>query len=539
MVAQNVCIIGGGATGAALLWCLAQDPRKRDEFNVTLMHDGTTFGGHSNTVDVPWNGTTIPVDLGVQLISPMLYANVRIQLHLRDFIDRVPTTDFDDLKIACAFPDANGQPRNWGNFPEYQSGPLFTMFTPDVDADAQRFQRFMEIGAFEGWFGKTVKEYFTEHGSEYASEQDFVHYFLWPYLSIINGYGAALMGETMVGDLIPFFAHIPLLPTPLGSLKVPGKGWQRFTSGASSWVQAMVDVARRYTSPTLLTGCTAKAVYTEQGGANPVHVSWTDASGKLQQSQFDKVVLTTDMYTCADLLNNQNNGQLWKQIYKDHIDKDLWPLQAGACYIHSDPDVLAPQLSGFQKETLQFTASFAPSDKYPYYEMYKTYTTYLQENLLANPKAAGLYNTMYGYIPDPAHDKLPDPKKVIFQETWTHGHFAPSFQVPAKKSLYLAQAPGLSKQYPGQLPTNVYFAGNNTTYDSEEGALEAAMIIANYAFGIDYPLSGGSVLHPSMALSHELAAFLYKTFYTKVMFPGSDADSGPVAELWKLLTNWL
>ena len=76
---------------------------------------------------------------------------------------------------------------------------------------------------FEGWFSKSLKEYFAEHGSEYEDEQYFVHYFLWPYLSIINGYGAALMGETTVGDLIPFFAKIPLPPRASGSVSVPGR----------------------------------------------------------------------------------------------------------------------------------------------------------------------------------------------------------------------------------------------------------------------------------------------------------------------------
>ncbi len=534
MERQMVCVIGGGATGAALLWCLSQDADARQNYDVTLIHDAPTLGGHSYTVDVDWRGATIPVDLGVQLISPMVYPNLRVMLARPEFVDRVPLTDFDDLKVACAFPDSEGQPQNWGNFPEYQTGPLFTMYNDKVAADSERFRRFMEIGAFEGWFSKSLKEYFAEHGSEYEDERYFVHYFLWPYLSIINGYGAALMGETTIGDLIPFFAKIPLLPTPLGSVTVPGKGWQRFTFGASTWVQAMAAVAQSMAQPTIITNSKVVAVYTDADDGHKVHVSWTSSDGSSHTDTFDKVVLTTDMYTNADLLNNPQNAHYWDLIYKDHIAKELWPLQPGACYIHSDAGVLSPHLSPLQEEVLQFTAYWYTSKKYPNYDMFKSFTTYIQANLLANPAAKGLYNTMYGYIPDPEHDKVPDPSKVIFQETWTHGHFAPSFQVPAKKTLYMAQAPGVTQSFPGQQPTNVYFAGNNTTYDSEEGALQAAMIIANYAFGVDYPLGGGSILHPSLALSHELAAFLYKTFYTKVMFPGAHAV-GALHEAWDLL----
>jgi hypothetical protein len=534
MERQTVCIVGGGATGAALLWCLGQDARAREKYDVTLIHDAPTLGGHSYTVDVDWNGSTIPVDLGVQLVSPMVYPNLRVMLALPDFRTRVPMTDFDDLRVACAFPDADGQPQNWGNFPEYQDGPLFTMYSDKVFADSERFRRFMEVGAFKGWFGKSLKEYFAQYGSAYADEQFFVHYFLWPYLSIINGYGAALMGETTIGDLIPFFAKIPLLPTPLGSVSVPGKGWQRFTFGAATWVQAMAEVAQGFAKSHIIANTNVTAVYTDTGPDHSVHVLWTTSDGASSEGVFDKVVLTTDMHTTADLLDNEQNALYWDLVYKDHIDKKLWPLQPGACYIHSDPGVLSPHLRPLQREVLQFTAYWYSSEKYPYYDMYKSFTTYIQANLLANPAAVGLYNTMYGYIPDPDRDKVPDPSTVIFHEDWTHGHFAPSFEVPAKKTLYLAQAPGLTLNYPGQQPTNVYLAGNNTTYDSEEGALEAAMIIANYAFGVDYPLAGGSVLHPSMALSHELGAFLYKTFYSKVMFPGADAP-GVLAEAWSLL----
>src|SRR5262249_7549564 len=150
-----------------------------------------------------------------------------------------------------------------------------------------------------------------------------------------------------------------------------------------------------------------------------VHVEWTSADGVSHDAAFDKVVLTTDMNTNANLLNNPNNAQYWNAVYKDHIAPELWNLQPGACYIHSDPDVLAPALRPLQQEVLQFTAYWYSSPDYPYYDMFKSFTTYIQANLLANPAAAGLYNTMYGYIPDPEQDKLPDPSKVIFHQEWT------------------------------------------------------------------------------------------------------------------------
>ena len=100
-------------------------------------------------------------------------------------------------------------------------------------------------------------------------------------------------------------------------------------------------------------------------------------------------------------------------------------------------------------------------------------------NLAASyPAADGLYLTMYGYVPDPTKQTVPAQNTWLTQPiTWTHGKWTPAFMGGAKSNLHLAQGLG-SIRYPGQMNTNVYFAGNNATADSEEGALDAAMIIA-------------------------------------------------------------
>ena len=522
MTAETVCIIGGGATGAALLWCLAQDEQARSETTVTLIHDGVEVGGHSLTVPVTHGKKTFYVDLGVQLISPMIYANVHLMLGLDEFARAVPMTDYDELKLACAYPDLNGAPRNWANFDAYQGDPLFALYSPQMRENSHRFQLFLETAAFRGWAGKSVQDYFAAadgYGSP-QDQQDWIDYFLWPYLSIINGYGAALMDQTLVGDLIPFFMTLPGFDTPLGSFTKPGRGWQRFTHGAQSWVQAMVRIAQALTPSTVLTGCTVTEIVTPQSGDMRPQVFWTDSDGGKHNETFDKVVSTLDMQTNASLLQQ---SPYWAGVYKDHIDPSVWSLQPGACYIHTDPTVLAPRLrngdgqKGFEQETLQFTATSAPQKDYPYYDLYKTYTTYIQANLLGDPDAAGIYNTMYGYIPERGVDTMPDPDSIVHSSPWIHSKFAPSYAADAKKTLYEAQAPGKSKSYPGQPPTGVYFAGNNTTYDSEDGALEAAMIIAGYAFGVDYPFL--NLPHDDRHLiSQALGWFLYSSYYG-IMFP--------------------
>jgi glycine/D-amino acid oxidase-like deaminating enzyme len=528
---NRVCIIGGGATGAALLWALSQAPNSN--WDITLMHDGPALGGHSLTQYVPWNGQTFPVDVGVQFISPMLYPNVRVMLERPEFGSRVPVTAYDALKIACAFPrNAQGAPANWGNFPDYQSGPNFALYDEDMRYDANVFQNFLQTVPFDfkTWGMKSLQDYFDNPPQTYRNLQQFINFFVAPYLSIINGYGAALMDQTLIVEMLPLFDIIPLEKTPLGSFTQPGTGWQRFTNGAQSWVQAMADVAQTYKPSKILLNTHANFVSTDQSSGEVTVVYKTEPTAVIQSATFDKVVLTTDMWTNSKLLNNPQNTYFWNNLYQQYVGygRDVnnnplgqpvvWDLMWGQCYIHSDSSMLSPDLTQ-QEETLQFTAYYAPTSG-GNFDLAKTYTTYMQENLLAGPGAKGLYLTMYGYIPSPANgDKVPDPSKVIYTTPWTHGKWTPAFMGGAKGNLHLAQ--GLGKiSYPGQMNTNVYFAGNNTTTDAEEGALDSALAIAEYAFGVDYPFTS-------------FEAFAMYDIYRGVMFP---SPSTGYAVASKLLT---
>lgn len=553
---KKVCIIGGGATGVSLLWILSQNPKAREEWEVTLIHNQDQLGGHSLTYPVTrkiknrvggktvTTEKTFDIDIGVQFIAPMLYPNVHQMLQRPEFKTRVEVFDYNDLKIACAFPRLDGKYMNWGNFPEYQKGEKFQLATTAMEAEGEAFMKAVG-GSIFGRMGETLESFFKSPPSSFKHPQHWVNYFLKPYLSIINGYGAALMGETVFGDLFPLFTKFPLpkawgLPTPLGSFTSPGVGWQRFTKGARDWVQGMADVAQSLTPSTIHTGSCVQAVWADMESGK-VTVQWQEkGKSALQEETFDKVVLTTDMWTNSVLLQNRKNQKLWNELYEKYVgyglkyegpnpesanvckdpigvkyvkdvNKAVWPLMWGMCYIHSDATMLSPDLRDpheNQKETLQFNAYFAKGTEDGNYDLSRTFTTYIQKNVLGNPDADGLYLTMYGYIPDPKTDKVPNPKKVFFQEPWTHGKWTPAFMSGPKGQLHKAQGLG-SVSYPGQMDTNIYFAGNNTVADSEEGALVSAISMAEYAFSVKNPVRG----------TNPLAWFTHHT-YRNVMFPG-------------------
>ena len=541
---KKVCIIGGGATGVALLWTLAQDKKAREAWDITLIHNQSQLGGHSLTYAVEHNGKTFDIDIGVQFIAPMLYPNVHEMLQRPEFKSRVEVFDYNDLRIACAFPQEDGKPMNWGNFPDYQQGDNFQLYNQEMRAESDAFEKAVGRSIF-GSLGESLSTFFKSPPGSFKNPARWVNYFLKPYLSIINGYGAALMPETVFGDLFPLFTKFPLpkswkLPTPLGNFNQPGVGWQRFTKGARTWVQAMADVAGDLSPSTIHNGCCAQAVWTDETTGR-VTVQWKKiGETKLFEETFDKVVLTTDMWTNSVLLQNKNNKKLWDSLYETYIgyglkyegprprsanvcddpkgvkyvekiDDAVWPLMWGMCYIHSDSALLSPDLME-QKETLQFNAFYADGTSDGNYDLSKTFTTYIQKNVLSDSEADGLYLTMYGYIPDPKKkDKVPNSKKVYFQEPWTHGKWTPAFMSGPKGELHKAQGLG-SVSYPGQMDTNIYFAGNNTVADSEEGALVSAISMAEYAFNVKNPITG----------FNPLAWFIHHT-YRNVMFPGYTA----------------
>jgi hypothetical protein len=91
---------------------------------------------------------------------------------------------------------------------------------------------------------------------------------------------------------------------------------------------------------------------------------------------------------------------------------------------------------------------------------------------------------------------VPAEDKTIFVKRWRHGRWVASFFNDAKKQLHQIQGLG-----------NVWFAGNNTTVDSEEGALVSAMVIAEKLSSYAYPFA-----HVSEALA------LYE-YFKNMMFP--------------------
>ena len=520
---KTLCIVGGGPAGAGLAWTLAQDPNVASDWSITLIHDEDVVGGHCATYDVvnPVTGKTIPVDIGVQYVSPMINPNVSLMLGETPFTETAPVAEAAPLRVSCGFPPRDGKPMNWGNFPEYQAGERFALFSEaGMVSDCENFQSFMHslLPWHLGSVTESVGDWLEKPSHPLVNKDDFISYFIDPYMTIINGYGAPKLDSVMIGDITPLFAKIPFFPGPMASLTEPGVGWQRWTKGSRSWVTTMFDVAAKAMPVTLVGSTRVEGVWVD--AADPTGQVFVSCKTDLSEAVgYDKVVLTTDMRTNAKLLNNPKNASAWNAHYADPLSAERWSvLQDGTCFIHGDPDVLAPDLQSLQKEIAQFTAFYSTEGAKPPvpYNTDTTYTSYLVENVHQDPDAKQIYVTMYG--PDATIVKAPkDPLKT---KRFVHGLWLPDSMKNSTKALYSAQGTGTIAYGNRKLPNtgnNLYFAGNNTTMDSVEGALVSSMVIANYAFGVDYPMP----YRPLTAVAY----LMYRFLYQGLMFPKVDVGA--------------
>ena len=489
-IEQRIAIIGGGAAGVGLAWCLTSQQETQRTTEVTLFHDEDELGGHSRTIpvwfddagrghaDPPPAGQKVhPVDIGVQFICPSLYPNVYRQLRLPGLREEVKLKRHPALRISGAF----SPELCWGNFPEYQTGPRFeSCFDETTRRYATRFERDLHrapwgrVGGKRLWDMK-VGDYLPLAGI--PADSHFVRYLLIPYLCIINGYGTEDLYETTFTDLFPIFTRLPFLQDdgPYGSFLKPGRGWDRFEDGATSWVLAMARQAQARGAD-LNPRCAVTRVTPREDG---VTVAWQrrDSDGSLldESGTFDLAVFTTDMATNRELLGHADNP-FW-ETQSNYISQDRFRLIGGVCYIHQDKELLAPFLSD-GREDGQFTGAFAWGSDSPQsrayglpYDLRASFQTYFMENILDTPHRC--YVSMYA---EDDTARRPDPATVIFKRTWRHGRWVASFFRQGKQELHTIQGLG-----------RVFFAGNNTTIDSEEGALLSAMIIAERISAYRYP----------------------------------------------------
>ena len=491
MAKRRLCVVGGGASGLCLAWLATRSAQINEQWEVTVLHDEPALGGHSHTIPVQIGERLVPVDIGVQFVSPTVYPHVTAMLALEELRSRVAMEPMPPLTFASAFtPDVN-----YSTHEVYRKDRRFGRGdTEAVRAHAAELTRDLARCLFtriegQAAAGLSLEAYFKH--KPHLRAGDFFRLGLMPLLSVINGYTAYDLLETRLGDLFPIATKLPLLAGPLIPFDRPGTGWLRFRDGAQSWIEALADLARSR-GATIRTSAPASAVRPD---GKRVDVTWGDTT-----ETFDAVVLTTDMTTNRALLAN---NRYWDR-QAELLDESRFPLLPGVCFIHQDDTILAPHLRDDQREDLQFTGAYAwdPDGANPYelpYNLHSTYATHFIHNAFKG-LTERCYVTMYA---EAQGARFPAADKILHRKEWRHGRWMSGFMKHGKQELHRIQGLG-----------NVWFAGNNTTFDAEEGALLSAIGVAEKLFdGFSNPFGG------LRALRRPAGIVMHRHFIRGIMFP--------------------
>src|SRR5262249_5137945 len=147
--------------------------------------------------------------------------------------------------------------------------------------------------------------------SRFSNYNNFEKFFLDPYLSIMNGYGAALLNQIYVPEAAFLFDN------HYASFTSWSSNFMRFHYGAAQWVQTMAQNAVNLMpngKVHLVTGAEVTKVYP---GSNGPSVVWKIGGKTKAPKTFDSVVLTTDMDTNGSLLDNAKNPL--KDFYAGYV----------------------------------------------------------------------------------------------------------------------------------------------------------------------------------------------------------------------------
>lgn len=116
---EKIAVVGSGISGLSAAWLLSQ------RHDVTLFERDGRLGGHANTVDVPTDDTTIPVDTGFIVYNPKNYPNL--------------TQLFRHLNVATAPSDMSFAVSLDGGALEYGGSDLGSLFAQRRNLASPRF----------------------------------------------------------------------------------------------------------------------------------------------------------------------------------------------------------------------------------------------------------------------------------------------------------------------------------------------------------------------------------------------------------------
>ena len=138
---KKVAVIGSGISGTSASYYL-----NKLGYDVHLFESGSHFGGHTNTIDLDFDGQRIPVDTGFLVHNDRTYPN------LIDF--------FEELKIETHLSDMSFSVVRKTDNIIWAGTNILTVFTQPRNLFSMRFYRFLKEVLR---FNKESKKYLLEY----------------------------------------------------------------------------------------------------------------------------------------------------------------------------------------------------------------------------------------------------------------------------------------------------------------------------------------------------------------------------------------
>jgi predicted NAD/FAD-binding protein len=418
----KIAVIGSGVSGASAAWAL------HPLHEVTLYEKATRAGGHTATVDVDYDGLSIPVDTGFIVYNEPNYPNLTAL-----FAELGIATHASDMSFALSL--------DHGKL-EWSGAGLSSLFAqkrnllrPSFLLMIREILRFNKTCLLDRAAGHLVSRSIGDYLDWRGFSPGFTNNYLVPMAAAIWSTPAAKMLQFPAEHFINFFDNHRLIYSKQHQ-------WRTVTGGSRNYLEKLLQPLGDH----LKLGLGVRAVMRNQAGVTVI-----DDSG--EETHFDKVIFAAH--------SDQTRRMLVDATDQEKRLLAAVPYQPNRVVLHRDPSLMPQRRKVWASwNYLRSSSENGNAD---------VAVTYWMNRLQAIDDRFPLFVTL-----NP--DREPDPRKVFAEFSYDHPQFSAD-SVQAQRALADMQG-----------HNNSYFAGAWTGYGFHEDGLTSGLKAAT-ALGAILPWS--------------------------------------------------
>lgn len=301
----RIAIVGGGVAGLGAAWML-----KKSGIDSVVYEKCETLGGNAKTIDVTVNQKTVPIDVGVQYIVPMLYPNIFAMAKLLS----VPIRNYPSAYTAS-----------------WKDGTLFGVnhqnseFWREVKPELHRFV--FEMYELLGINSIEVTSYCI---GEYLKSKNYSKLFTEKVMGAISG----VMGVEYEHDFkTSMLLYVYAFCTNFLSFFIPANTFT-FVGGTRTFINTLVQD----NNVSFKLNCGVSNIHRTD---NAVLVE--DQNGDIQS--FDEVIITTDGHLALKMLSDPS--KIEERLLSES------QVQTYPGIVHLDENILIPGIANNQRTFIE------------------------------------------------------------------------------------------------------------------------------------------------------------------------------------------